>query len=152
MYPVKHSYASFTEGLLFEKELQDYSLPEMQEMFEIYNVKWIVCWLQESKDFLAGFSEYVEKLATIDKFTIYEVKRKTSFFLKGTGKVKADYNRIELDDLIAEDGEVVIAYHWMETFRAVPDVKLERFMVGGDPVGLIKISNPPSSLVISNVY
>jgi hypothetical protein len=152
MYPVKHSYASFTKGLLFEKELQDYSLPEMQEMFKIYNVKWIVCWLQESKAFLAEFPEYVEKLATIDKFTIYEVKRKTSFFLKGTGKVKADYNRIELDDLIAEDGEVVIAYHWMETLRAVPDVKLERFMVGGDPVGLIKISNPPSSLVISNVY
>ncbi len=73
-------------------------------------------------------------------------------FLKGTGALKADSSRIWLDDLIAEDGEVVIAYHWMETFRAVPDVKLERFMVGGDPVGLIKISNPPSSLVIRNVY
>ncbi len=152
MYPVKHSYASFTEGLLFEKKLLDYSLFEMQEMFKTYNAKWIVCWLQESKDFLAEFPEYVEKLATIDKFTIYEVKRKASFFLKGTGRVKADYNRIELNGLIAEDGEVIIAYHWMETLRAAPDVKLERFMVGGDPVGLIKILNPPSSLVIRNVY
>ena len=72
--------------------------------------------------------------------------------MKGAGKVKASYNRIDLDGLIAEDGEVVIAYHWMETLRATPDVKLERFMIGGDPVGLIKISNPPSFLTIRNSY
>jgi len=152
MYPIKHSYASFVKGLLFEKKLQDYSLVELKKMFEIYNVKWIVCWLPESKDFFDKFPEYVSEIATFDKFSVYEVKRKTSFFLKGGGRVRADYNRIALEDLVAEDGSVVIAYHWLETLRADPEIPLERYMAGGDPVGFIKISNPPSSLTIFNSY
>ena len=96
MYPIKHSYASFTAGLLFEKKIGDYTIEELRRHFDIYNVRWIVCWYEESKQLFDRFPDYVVKAGDIDRFTLYEVKRPPSFFLKGRGQVQADYNRLEL--------------------------------------------------------
>lgn len=79
-YPIKHNYASFTSGLLFEKKTEDYSIGELQQYFDLYNVKWIVCWYEKSKEIFSWFPEYIEKLKEIDKFTIYQVNREPSFF------------------------------------------------------------------------
>ncbi len=42
MYPIKHSYASFVRGVLFDKKISAYSLAELKERFDTYNVRWIV--------------------------------------------------------------------------------------------------------------
>jgi hypothetical protein len=152
MYPIKHSYASFTAGLLFEKKIGDYSLEEIKHQFNLYNVKWIVCWSEESKKVFPQFPGYILKLKEIDKFTIYQVNREPSFFLKGKGLVKSDYNRIELSQVVPQDSEVIINYHWMNFFKTNPARKLERVFVGDDPVGFIRIVDPPESLVIYNGY
>jgi len=152
MYPIKHSYASFTAGVLFEKNIEDYSLEELKSSFKLYNVKWIVCWLEKSKDFLNQYPEYIVKTAEIDKFTIYQVKRKPSFFLKGEGKVKSDYNRLELNQIAAEDSEIIISYHFMKYLKTKPKRKLERVFLSDDPIGFIRIIDPPRSLTIYNGY
>jgi len=103
MYPIKHSYASFTAGLLFEKKIEDYTLEELQRNFDIYNVGWIVCWCEESKKVFDRFPAYLVKAGDIDTFTLYEVKRTPSFFLKGRGTVQSDYNRLELTGVVPED-------------------------------------------------
>jgi MFS family permease len=152
MYPIKHSYASFTAGLLFEKKTGDYSLDDLQQQFNLYNVKWIVCWSEESKKVFSQFPGYILKLKEIDKFSIYQVNREPSFFLKGKGLVKSDYNRLELSQIVSQDSEVIISYHWMKYFKTNPARKLERVFVGDDPVGFIRIVDPPKSLVIYNGY
>jgi len=152
LYPIKHSYASFTAGLLFEKRVEDYSLEELKRQFDIYNVKWIVCWSDESKRVFSQFPAYLTKLKEIDKFSIYRVNREPSFFLKGKGLVKSDYNRLELSHIVPQDSEVIINYHWMKYFKTNPPRKLERVFVGDDPVGFIRIVDPPKSLVIYNGY
>jgi hypothetical protein len=152
MYPIKQSYASFTSGLLFEKKIGDYSREELKHQFNLYNVKWIVCWSEESKEYFNHFPEYLMKLQEIDKFTVYQVNREPSFFLKGKGLVKSDYNRIELSQVVPQDSEVIINYHWMEFFKTNPARKLERVFIGDDPVGFIRIVDPPKSLVIYNGY
>ena len=152
MYPIKHSYASFVRGVLFDKEISDYSREELQERFAAYNVKWIVCWYQESKKYFARFPDYIIKIADIDDFSIYEVKRQPSFFIKGEGTVHADYNRIELKNIIAADNEIIISYHWMERLKAIPGGTIERVFLEGDPVGFIKIKNPPRTLEVVNGY
>jgi len=91
-------------------------------------------------------------MAEIDKFTIYEVKRKPSFFLKGNGMVTSDYNRLELNRIVPENGEIIINYHFMEGLRTKPARTLERVSIGDDPVGFIRIVDPPSSLVVYNGY
>jgi hypothetical protein len=151
-YPIKHSYASFTAGLLFEKKIGDYSLDELQQQFNLYNIKWIVCWSEGSKKVFSRFPGYILKLKEIDKFTVYQVNREPSFFIKGKGLVKSDYNRLELSNVVPQSGEIVINYHWMKGFKTNPVRKLERVFVGNDPIGFIRIIDPPRSLVIYNGY
>lgn len=152
MYPIQHGYASFTRGVLFEKKLKMYTAEELKKMFDAYNVKWIVCWHQESKDFFEHLPGYIITLGQVNKFTIYEVQRKPSFFLSGSGEVSADYNRIELQNVVSENDEIVISYHWMEQLRAIPSGTIERVSLAGDPVGFIRIKNPPSKFSIINSY
>ena len=152
MYPIKHSYASFEAGVLFEKKIEDYSLEELKQHFDRYNVKWIVCWLEKSKNFFNQYPDYLVKQAEIDTFTIYEVTRNPSFFLKGAGVVQADYNQLALSQLAAADDEVIISYHWMQGLTTKPARKLERIFIGADPIGFIRIIDPPQSLVIYNGY
>ena len=151
-YPVKQGFASFTSGMLFERRINDYTFQELQEYFNLYNVKWIVCWSVESIKVFDRYPEYLRKKVEIDKFTIYEANRKSSFFLKGDGIIKSDYNRFELSSLIADNGEVIIKYHWMEYFKTKPHVEIKRVSVPGDPVGFIKILHPPESLTLFNGY
>lgn len=152
MYPVKHSYASFVRGVMFDKNVADYSLTELQDRFDTYNVKWIVCWYEESKAFFERFPDYIKKMADIDKFSIYKIKREPSFVLKGSGTVHADYNQLELKNIIPEQNEIIISYHWMKTLKLAQGGSIERVFLGGDPVGFIKIKNPPQSFVVMNSY
>jgi hypothetical protein len=152
MYPIKHSYASFTSGVLFEKKIEDYSLNELKKSFDLYNVRWIVCWLDTSKNVFNRYPAYLVKKAAIDRFTIYEVNRKPSFFLKGHGVVTSDYNRLELNQIEAVDDEIIINYHFMDGLTTNPERTVERIFKGNDPVGFIRIANPPRSLIIDNGY
>jgi len=152
LYPVKHSFASFTRGLLFEKDIDRYTLEELQYYFTIYNVKWIVCWFEKSKTFFDRFPGYLKKIGDIDKFSVYEVCRAPSFFIRGSGTVRSGYNRLELNNIAPEKNEIVIGYHWMKHLKTTPPVPLERVMIGRDPIGFIRIKNPPASLVITNGY
>lgn len=152
LYPIKHSYASFTAGVLFEKKIGDYSLGEFKRQCDLYNVKWIVCWFDPSKEFFDRYPDYLTTMGKVGTFTIYEVNRKPSFFLKGSGDAAADYNRLELNHVIPEGGEIIIGYHWMQGLRTEPERTLERVYRGGDPVGFIRIVDPPPSLTVLNGY
>jgi len=152
MYPVKHGYASFTRGILFEKDIESFTREDLEKYFNIYNVKWIVSWFPKSKDFFCRFPDYITKIADIDKFSVYVVNRHPSYFLKGKGTISSDYNRIDLTNVQAQDGEIIIAYHWMKKLRAVPDAIIEPVHLAGDPVGFIKIKNPPEAFALINAY
>lgn len=152
LYPIKHSYASFTSGVLFERSISDYSLEELKEMFDLYNVKWIVCWSEASLDFFNRYPGYLVPVQGIDHFTIYQVRRTPSFFLKGKGHVQSDYNRLVLSQIAPQDSEIILSYHWMQGLSTEPPRTLERVFLGGDPIGFIRILAPPESLTVINGY
>jgi hypothetical protein len=107
-YPFKYSFASFTRGVLFDRPVGDYSLHELQAAFDLFNVRLFVCWFEESRHVYDSFPGYFLPIGIIDKFTFYEVLRKPPFFLKGSGTVQADYNRIELSNVQPVHGEIVL--------------------------------------------
>jgi len=152
LYPILHSYASFTAGTLFERKLETFSPADLKRYFDGYNVCWIAAWRKESKQFFDKFPGYMVRRADIENFTVYEVTRTPTFFLKGAGTVRADYNRLELSDIVPEQGEIIISYHWMKFFKTIPQARIKRAEALGDPVGFIKIINPPPSLVVVNAY
>ena len=53
-----------------KEKITDYSLEELKQMFDLYNVKWIVCWSDTSKDFFDQHPDYLTSAGKIDRFSI----------------------------------------------------------------------------------
>jgi hypothetical protein len=61
-------------------------------------------------------------------------------------------NAIYLEEIKPDDGEIIISYHWMKYLKTDPLRTAERVFFLKDPVGFIKIKDPPQSMVIYNNY
>jgi hypothetical protein len=75
-----------------------------------------------------------------------KVNQPLTWFLAGEGKVKADYNRLELSDL--KGNEVTLKFHWVEGLTAEPPTNIEPVRMADDPIPFIKLINPPSGLTL----
>lgn len=136
---LKHHFVAFINGELFQRDINNYSLALLRTYFDAYNIKWIIAWSDKTRAYFKRHPGYITYLRSIGDFSFYEVKRNPSFFLKGSGKTKAEYNKISVTQ--ASPGEVVIKYHWLSTLKTKPPLKIERFDLLDDPIGFIRIYN-----------
>jgi hypothetical protein len=150
--PTWDSLISFFCGQFFHQPIEKVPPEQLRARCELYNIGWVICFTAESKAFFNRFPDYYIPGGAIAQFSLYRVNRKPSFFIKGSGNVKAGMNRIELENLAPENGEIIIAYHWMKYFKTDPPVDMERVFYMDDPVGFIKLKNPPKSVLIFNNY
>lgn len=148
---IKHHFAEFHDGILFKKEIDTLSLPEVKRYFDLYNIKWIVCWSKKSREFFNKYPRYLLNDNKVDKFYIYTVNRTPSFFYKGNGQIISDYNKLQLTKVKSED-EIIIKYHWLKHLKTDPPRPIEKVMIMDDPIGFIKIHNPPPSILVYNSY
>lgn len=152
LYFLKNQFAQFVNAVLFNKNIEEISFPELKQYLDLYNIGWIICWSDISKKIFNKYAPYITKIEEIDKFFIYKVDRVPSFFYKGSGKVKATYNEISIEDIVPQDGEIILKYHWIKTFCSKPRVKIEPVYILDDPIGFIKVIDPPKRLLIYNNY
>lgn len=150
--PTLDAFTSFCSGYLFQRPIKQYTPEVIWPYINIYNIKWIIVWSDTARTFFESAPHYFTFKKRIDKFFIFEANRMQSFFIKGQGKIKAELNRIELRDLKAKDGEVIIAYHWMKYLRTTPKTTLNQTFFLKDPVGFITLKNPPKNVLIYNSY
>jgi hypothetical protein len=148
----RDSYATFYWGYLFQRRIEEYAQSDVWPYMNLYNIKWIIVWTDASKNFFDASPDNYKFKKKIDKFYIYEVNRAGNYFIKGRGRIKADINRIELTDLQAEDGEVIISYRWMKYLRARHEIPIDKKLMLKDPGGFIKLTNPPENVVIYTSY
>ena len=52
--------------------------------------------------------------------------------------------------IVADQGTVILKYHWLETLRSEPPRELRPVSLLGDPVPFISVIDPPRSLLIYN--
>lgn len=149
---LRHQFANFQCGILFNRPIERIPFPEFKAYMDLYNVGWILAWSEETLRYLERYPRYFVHQVTVDRFRFYRLERDADYFLKGRGRIRFDYNRLELEDVQAEDDEIVLAFHWMAPFRACPPAILERAQVLDDPVGFIRVRNPPASFTIYNAY
>jgi len=139
------------EGILSWLPIETYSDEELAEYMRIYNIGWVVASHPKTIERLDGSPGLFEQIARLGPIRVYAAKRAHSFFLKGSGRVRADLNRIELADLAPdENGDVVIAYRYFGSLKSLEGVPLDVYEHPLDPFGFIKIHNPPESLTIVN--
>jgi hypothetical protein len=162
----RDNFSSYYAGVLYGEPIGRYSLKELRSYLDLYNIKWIIYWSKESKRVFGWQSYWLQKsrkafelgytaythLTRIDKFHICRVERDPTFFIKGSGSASARQNEIHLKDIKATDGEVILSYHWMKYLKTDPPRKLEKVFLLEDPIGFIKIKDPPPSIVIYNNY
>jgi hypothetical protein len=142
---IQHSLANLfrTYG---EKPITDRAL---ERYLRTYGIGWIVT-LSKREDFER--SAILEKLPQVGHWNIYRTRFAVSPFVKGSGRLRARTNRIEV---FATDSaqDVVISYHFHESLRCRPRCRIERAQNGHDPVGFIRVPAPhPRSFVIYNSY
>jgi hypothetical protein len=176
---IPHQHAAFGDWRLAGRHIRDWSPQDVRMFCDDYNIGWIVTWsraggrkfqqvredprLPLSTEFFSSL-QFCERIATLpratvhrdeNEYAIFRVNREPSYFARGTGRVeKADYNRIELADLVPDGGELVLRFHWQAEMVSQPPVSLERASVPGDPIGFIRIKReePLDRLVIWNGY
>ncbi len=144
---IKHHYASFHDGRFLNRPLKSFTDQDLKTAYELYNIKWVIAWSEESKQRLAN-DPALEYKTGFEYLEVYEVQRDPDFFMQGQGTVKADYDIIELSNIKPESGRVVIKYHYVKGLKSKPVTEIVPVEVDGDPVGFIGIENPPPKLSI----
>jgi hypothetical protein len=142
-----HNFVNFanmsdaaTEGgiRLFGRKINELSYKESKSYLDTYNVGWIVVYTDESRMFYDSDTNIVP-MADIGRYRIYKSADLQSFFLKGNGKVRAEYGSLHITE--ASDGELILKYHWTPSLVSDPPQELLSLTVLDDPVPFIKIPN-----------
>jgi hypothetical protein len=153
-YPVNflvHAAVDFKNGELCDRPLREWARPELAAFLDRYNIGWVVAWSAPARRCFDEWEGFIDRQADFDRFRVYEVRRRHSFVLLGSGSVRADYNRIAVTN--AAGDELVLAYHWLESLRCDPPLPLDAFPVPGDPVGFIRVrTGGVTAFSISNAY
>ncbi len=146
---LKHRRAGFYDARAFGSRLSDSRPDELLNRLKLYNVKWIVCWSGSAKEYFSKFSGYYTLIDRAGRFDIFEVSGfEPSYFIRGGGDVYAGYGRIDVRNARAENGELILKYHWMSPHRTTPAIDISRFETPDDPVGFIRITDPPENFSI----
>jgi len=146
-YFIQHGYANVGPETVFEESLRTLTPSDFQEYLDTYNVRWIVTRSSIYPRDAFTLQDYIQKnrprfielAKQYDDFSIYRVQGESSAFLKGTGQVKAELDRLQIRG--ASAGEIILKYHWLPTFKTEPPLPLEPFPVLDDPIGFIRIQN-----------
>jgi len=144
-----YRYASFADAKAFGRPLNEFLPGDLSEMLELYDVKWIICWSGPSKGYFRNFGGFFPPEGEVGPFEIFEVKNyEPDITIKGEAEVDAGYGMIRVSKIVPVDGELVLKYHWPETYLTDPEVEIERYEAGGDPAGFIRAVNPPEEFTI----
>jgi len=96
---------------------------------ELYNITHIVTWHDDWKNVFHRTTNYYRPAHAIGRTEIFETRRDSTLFLQGSGRVKATFDRLDLD-LEAPQDRVVVKYNWTPGWRAEGDVKIFPYDAG----------------------
>lgn len=144
---VRQNFLRFIAGTLRDRPIRKFDARELASYLDLYDVGYVLCWTNASKQRFAKLP-FATPVGDYEKFTLYRIDRPHSRFLKGSGSVEVVDGELRLRDVVAEDGVVVLKYHWLESLESDPPGTLLQYQALDDPTPFIGIENPPSEFVI----
>jgi len=118
------SRPEYSEGLLFNRN--EWSEEELRQVLDAYNIQWIVSWSEPGKRLLQDLPTLFEEVGRVGRFTIHQAKRTPSYFLEGSGDVRAELNSLHLTNL--SKGRVVLRYVYDRHLSRTDRLPLDRFI------------------------
>src|SRR5262249_62245706 len=123
-----------------------FTLDELKKNFDLYNIRWVICWSADAIEVFMSHPEYFALQDKIDRFYIFTAQREPSFYLKGSGRVRADYDVLKLSQVKAENDTAVIKYHWVEALKSDPPRGINPADYAKNPSGFIEKLKPPEEM------
>ena len=146
LYNDRHHFAEFHSAKIFKREVQRISDQELQDYLRLYNIGAVVAFHPASIKRLQSIPRLVTLEQRFGPVHLMKVNQPLTWFIKGSGKVTAGFNRLELAELTGD--EVILKYHWIDGLTASPPVKIEPIKIADDPIPFIKLINPPARVVL----
>jgi hypothetical protein len=142
----RHHFAEFHSGRLFKRDIQTLSDEEIKNYLRLYNIGAVVAFHPTSIQRLQSIPGLVGLDRQIGPIHLMKVNQPLTWFLEGSGKVKASLNRLELSELKGK--EIVLKYHWTKGLSASPPASIVAVKISDDPIPFIKIIQPPAALTL----
>jgi len=149
---LKNHFADLSGLRLFGQLLVFWDEQSLSEYMDLYNIGWVGASSPPVRDLFDAHPALFKPIGEAGGFQFYVLPRRHTFFIEGSGEVKSDYNRLLLRNVPPGLSRVVISYHWHPRLRVKPPAKIERVMIGRDPVGFIGIINPQPEMIIETNY
>ncbi len=93
------------------------------EFMNLYNVTHVVTHHDDWKSVFAKYNTQYRLAHASGRVSVFEVLRPSSMFLKGEGRVRATFDRIDIE-VTGDPGPVVIKYNWADGWVSDPGVRL----------------------------
>ena len=131
-------YARFDGLTLFGERFASLSEPTFGALLARHAVSWVVGCNPRTLEGLARYPALIEAAGAAADCRIFRVRApQRSRFLEGSGRVSADFDRIDVKDAAGE--RIVLKYHWLPTLRTDPPLPIEEAREPGMPVGFIAV-------------
>jgi hypothetical protein len=146
LYNDRHHFAEFHSAKLFQKQVQTFSDEGLRNYFRLYNIGAIVAFHPASVRRFLAIPDLVRLDHRVGAVHLFKVNQSLSWFVKGSGQLKASLNQIEVSNVNGE--EIILKFHWHPRLVALPEVKSEPIMLQDDPIPFIRIVNPPTAFTL----
>lgn len=139
------SESSFAGGgmrktpVIFDRLLSSYSEKEFARMLNLYNVCLVGTSSAKSNAVFRSFPHLLEPAESVGRLDFFRVKQPTRWLLSGAGRVRFGFDEINVEN--AGKGEIILKFHYIDTFKTEPPVPIEPVLIGDDPVPFIRLQN-----------
>jgi hypothetical protein len=145
-FPRLNDPIQFLRNRLLGKELASWSPDELQISLERWGVSWAFTQTDEAREL---FTELTGHTGTeVGEYHAFRIADSVSRFLIGKGSVNAEVNRLELSDVVPENGLVVLRYRYHPAWKTDAGIPVEQYPVPEDSRGFIALRNPPENLTL----
>lgn len=140
-FPQQTDAAQFSSYALFGRLFEDWSAEELRSTLDRWGLSWVFIRNADVAPLIAAATG--SRGVPVGEYTAFRTLTGPSRFLAGRGTVTARVNRIDLTDLVAEDGLVVLRYRYHPAWKTTQGVGVERYEIPEDPRGFLALRNPP---------
>lgn len=125
--------------VVFNRALASLSEEDLKFYLDLYNVAWVVAYTPSMKEQLGIYPNLVKLKSNPGSYSLYEVNHQPNWFIKGSGDVSFDYDKIQIKN--ASAGEIILKFHWIQNLNCDPPIAIRPVIVNGSPMPFISIDN-----------
>jgi len=128
------------EPIIFGRYLKDFSVKELREYLNLYNISTISIQSGAAEKAIRKFRELLLPQSSPPGFLVYKTTVNPDWFIKGTAKkVIIDFDQIVIEK--PSVGPLIIKWHWFPTLTTIPPMEIGAVRLLNDPVPFIYLVN-----------